>query len=151
MFAPETLCIGSNLSFLFDKCCKNAFSVFPLISSCSRWTSRFEQLGLNVGVIVAAELQAEGCVALMKCYWSSAEAALGATAQKHSPRPFSASPTAARCLGRSPKGASSRPRGRALLRRLCIRQVVGEVYIQAWPRGSWQIDEVPFLNLDAKE
>lgn len=162
-----------NFSLLLSFWRVNTFSVLPLRLSLQQMDAGVWTVGSQRWVIVIAALRAEGCVPVMKCYdgedrylWPArirvtAEQKLhfSAIAQKHSLHSFS-SPIAS--LGLSLSLSLSLTCRHTLLAalenthalkdthahflslRLCIRQAVEEVYIQAWPRGSRWIDEVPF-------
>lgn len=160
-----------NFSLLLSFWRVNTFSVLPLRLSLQQMDAGVWTVGSQRWVIVIAALRAEGCVPVMKCYdgedrylWparirvtAEQKQHFSAIAQKHSLHSFS-SPIASLGLSLSltltcrhtllAALENTRPQGRthahSLSLRLCIRQAVEEVYIQAWPRGSRWIDEVPF-------
>lgn len=158
-----------NFSLLLSFWRVNTFSVLPLRLSLQQMDAGVWTVGSQRWVIVIAALRAEGCVPVMKCYdgedrylWPArirvtAEQKLhfSAIAQKHSLHSFS-SPIASLGLSLSLaltcrhtllaalENTHTLKDTQAHSLRLCIRQAVEEVYIQAWPRGSRWIDEVPF-------
>lgn len=158
-----------NFSLLLSFWRVNTFSVLPLRLSLQQMDAGVWTVGSQRWVIVIAALRAEGCVPVMKCYdgedrylWPArirvtAEQKLhfSAIAQKHSLHSFSspiASPglslslslTCRHTLLAALENTHALKDAYSLSLRLCIRQAVEEVYIQAWPRGSRWIDEVPF-------